>query len=74
MTFINAACCERCWCIREGEWEHMPTDPELQRLVNLRQPVMIRPDIDFRVETCAFCGWPTFCGIFVRTEEVKGLA
>lgn len=72
MAWINAACCERCWITREGTWEQSPDDPELQRLVALREPVRLNPPDrgPLLVENCHFCHWPTFAGIYVRTEDV----
>jgi hypothetical protein len=72
MAWINGPVCERCWVEREGEWEPNPDDPGQVRLVSLRQPVrLINPAPDggeFRIESCHFCGWPTFIGIYQRVE------
>ena len=57
-------CCEACWINREGEWEALP-DGQGEILTALRKPVMVK---DTEVERCAFCGGPTFIGIYVRAN------
>lgn len=46
--------CERDWVIRQG----------------FRQPVRLRDPADQRsgAEVCAFCGYPTWAGIFTRAD------
>ncbi|MBW4033004.1 MAG: hypothetical protein HIU88_10110 [Acidobacteria bacterium] len=46
--------CERCWAERNGG-EYGPWNA----------PVRVR---DHAAERCAFCGYPTWAGIFVRVD------
>lgn len=59
----NQSCCERCWADEIG-WR---TDPEtgIGRLI---EPVRRLSPEDTSAKVCAFCGNPTWVGIFVRRD------
>lgn len=54
----NQPICERCWILREYNW--MPEG-------EIRLPVRVM-DGTTEVHQCAYCGFPTFVGIFVRDD------
>ena len=57
-------CCERCWIERHAVWD----EAEMDLLIGLRLPVqVIEPDL----VQCAFCGSPTFIGVFVRADPAS---
>lgn len=57
----NCPCCEACWIEREAVWDENHDDV----FVGLRLPVrLLEPDL----ERCAFCGNPTFIGVYVRQD------
>lgn len=58
--------CEACWVNERGTWERLP-DGSGEYLSALRMPVLLRRD-DPKVEQCAYCGRPTFVGLFVRAD------
>lgn len=56
-------CCESCWFELEGQWDG-------DRLVSVRRPVhspLRRLGLG-EVVRCAWCGAPTFAGIYVRAD------
>ena len=62
--FVNTPVCEVCWIAREATWDEQG---ELEVLIGLRIPVRI-VEID-TLETCGFCGQPTFIGIYQRVAK-----
>lgn len=61
------AMCEACWIDQRGEWEPVPGG---QMLVGVPVPVRVNVDMLDKptMETCSWCGRPTFVGIFVRAD------
>ena len=49
--------CERCWLLRDDNWTED----------SVRIPVRISDDSGY-LHQCAFCGYPTFVGIYVRQD------
>lgn len=49
------ATCERCWVERQG----------------FRQPTRVRDEFHTGAEPCAFCGRPTWVGIYTRADPAK---
>lgn len=66
MSNWTQPCCEACWINREAKWEELPDGRE--KLVAIRRPVMVKGGM---VERCAFCGNPTFLGIYVRENPAE---
>ena len=55
----NQPRCESCWFELEGDWDG-------NHLLSVPRPVH-RPGLE-EVERCAWCGRPTFAGIYVRAD------
>lgn len=58
-------CCEQCWIAREGNWTRVD---DLEVLESVRAP---SKSLDAGIEQCAFCGNPTFLGIYVRADPAS---
>jgi hypothetical protein len=59
-------CCERCWINEEGgKWEPISGDGEMQILVEVRRPALLK---NHEVEQCALCGEPTIFGCYIRRD------
>lgn len=58
----DCPCCEACWLVREGVWDEQG---DYDVLIGLRLPVRL---VDAVLEQCAWCGKPTFIGVFVRAD------
>jgi hypothetical protein len=58
----NQPRCESCWFEVEGDWDG-------DHLLAVRRPVR-RPGPTV-IEQCAWCGRPTFIGIFVRADPAS---
>lgn len=62
----NQPCCEACWVSLEGEHD------EYNNLRALRVPVIVMPEKDGAfLDACAWCGQPTFIGIYRREDPHK---
>ena len=66
----NQPCCERCWIDEHAVWAGDDDEDDLwehmwQRLISIRLPHVV---LESPVERCAFCGHPTFIGVYVRHD------
>lgn len=57
------ACCEACWISMEGDH-----DPETNELIAMRIPVININKEGGLLDCCAWCGQPTFIGIYKRED------
>lgn len=64
---LNQPCCERCWVLRE--LDGLPTSMG-NFSKHVRTPVCV---IGHEKHRCAFCGFPTWVGAFVREHPDKVL-
>jgi len=71
MRWVNAPICERCWVLSQFV-SHMVGDEVTTYMVQhtaLNIPVrMVKREPEHETETCFECGWPTWCGIYVRRQ------
>ena len=56
--------CERCWIARNSEWKVIG-DMGDEVLDSVRVPVRLNEP---SLEQCAFCGYPTIFGVYVRQD------